>query len=133
MHMRAAVLPLLVLLALGAFGSRQAPVSFEEAVKAAEANAATAEGKAYTAEVTRHFNEQHAISLRECTQTANEPVKTPFTMVLRVGKKGVVDQVLLRPESRTGLCMARGTVKDHLKRPPAPDYWVVVTLTPTAE
>jgi hypothetical protein len=131
MHMRAALLPLLALLALAMpFRERHAPMSFDEATKAAEANAATADGKVYAAYVTRHFAEQHLTSLRECTQTANEPEKTPFTMALRVGKKGMVEDVLVKPETRISICMARGTVNDHLKKPPSPSYWVLVPLTP---
>jgi hypothetical protein len=131
MHMRAVSLPLLLVAALALpFSAKRVPMSFDDAVKAAQANAAGQEGKTYAAAVARHFAEQHATSLAECTQTANEPEKTRFTMALRVGKKGLVEEVLVKPETRTALCMARTTVRDHLKKPPGPGWWVVVTLTP---
>jgi hypothetical protein len=131
MHMRAVSFPAAAALAfiLG-FGPKSAPMSFDDAVKAAAANAATAQGKIYAAEVSRHFAEQHLISLKECTSAANEPDKTPFTLALKVGKKGLVEQVLVKPETRVATCMARGVVKDHLKKPPSPGYWVAVSLTP---
>jgi hypothetical protein len=131
MHMRAVSLPLLLVAALALpFAGKRAPMSFDDAVKAAEANRAGKAGKAYAADIARHFAEQHATSLAECTQTANEPEKTPFTMALKVGKKGLVEEVLVKPETRTSLCMARTAVRDHLEKPPAPSWWVVVTLTP---
>jgi hypothetical protein len=131
MHMRATVVPFLAVLALGLKLGAKAPVSFDDAVKAADANAATSDGKVYAAEVARHFSEQHATSLKECSQASGDAEKVPFTLALRVGKKGLVEQVLVKPETRTGLCMARTTVKDHLKKPPTPGHWVKVTLTPT--
>jgi hypothetical protein len=131
MHMRSVSLPLVAVLAFVLpFGPKAAPMSFADAVKAANANAATAQGKIYAAEVTRHFSEQHLTSLKECTSAANEPEKTPFTLALKIGKKGLVEQVLVKPETRVAVCMARGVVKDHLKKPPTPGYWVAVTLTP---
>lgn len=131
MHMRAASLPLLAFLAfILPFGPKAASTSFDDAVKAAAANAATAQGKVYAAEVSQHVSEQHLTSLRECTSAANEPEKTPFTLAVKVGKKGLVEQVMVKPETRVALCMARGLVKDHLKKPPTPGYWVTITLTP---
>ena len=130
MHMRAAVLPLFAVLALGLKLGAKVPVTFDDAVKAADANAATPEGKSYAADVSRHFAEQHAISLAECSQATGDKDRTAFTMALRVGKKGLVEEVLVKPETRTAVCMARTAVKDHLKRPPAAAHWVKVTLTP---
>jgi len=135
MHMRAAVLPLFVLAALALpFGPRKAALTFEEVTKLAEANAATPEGKAYAEEVSRHFTEQHVNSLRECAQGAktDEAEKKPFQLALRISKRGKVDEVLARPQTRAALCMMRTAVKDHLSKPPRGGaYWVIVELTPT--
>jgi hypothetical protein len=129
MHMRA-VAPLLLLLFVFPFAAKSKTTPLEDAVKSAEANAATAEGKAYAAEVHKHFAEQHEISLKECTQTANEPQATPFQLVMRVGKRGIVDLVYARPETRVATCLKATVVNDHLKKPPKPAYWLIVDMTP---
>ena len=110
-----------------------APRTHEDALRMATENAASAEGKMYTADVERHFAEQHENSLRECSSTSGASGDlTPFQLVLRVGKKGKVEEVLLQPATRVGACMARTAVKDHLRKPPKPGYWVAITIQPLA-
>ena len=132
MHMRA-LSPLLALFFVLPFAAKPKPLSMDDALKAAEANAATTEGKAYADEVRRHFAEQHEISLKECTQTANEPEATPFRLALRVGKKGAVEQAFVRPQTRVATCFGTTAMNDHLKRPPKPGWWLVLELTPKKE
>lgn len=129
MHMRAAT-PLLFLLLALPFSPKRVPITFEEAVKAAEANEKTEAGKTYAADVRRHFSEQHETSLKECTHTAGAEERMPFQLAVRVGKRGVVEEVLVRPANAVALCMKRTTEKDRLKKPPTANTWVLVPLTP---
>jgi hypothetical protein len=135
MRMRASLLPLVVLAALmGPFGPRRPGMSFDEASKAASANSASPDGKTYADDVARHFSEQHENSLNECAQAPGAD-GAPFTLAVKVNKKGVVEEVLVRPQTSMALCMARTAVKDHLKRPPRADYWVLIPFkaVPAAE
>jgi hypothetical protein len=131
MHMRA-VAPLLLVSLFLPFGSRPKPTSAADAEKAALANGSTSEGKAYASEVQKHISEQHEISLQECRHLAPEEPRGKFQLFLRVGKKGVVEEVRVAPEGRVSSCFSATVVKDHLKKPPKPSYWIRVEIAPPA-
>lgn len=97
---------------------------FEES---AEANLRTPEGQRYKTA----FNDAIRAVLPACKQESSI-VPGTFKLLFRIGKDGMVDQVITVGDSQLGPCLLRkvgelsGTNRAVFPPPPTPDYWVRV-------
>jgi hypothetical protein len=66
--------------------------------------------------------------VKDCNATASGPA--PTLLILQVGKSGLMQQMLVVPETASDACLRPKLAKATFTAPPKPDYWVRVSLTP---
>jgi hypothetical protein len=110
-------------LAMGA----NAGTSLSDAQAAIEANLRTTEGKTFDERMGKEFGEKHLAPLRGCKSSAGNDM-TSFWILLKLEKDGSVEELLLHPATKLGLCARDAYLKDKFPPPPRPEYWVGVYL-----
>ena len=103
------------------------PTSLSDAQAAIEANLRTPEGKAFDDRMGTEFIAKHLGPLHQCKQSAGNDA-TNFWLLLKLDKDGAVQEVLLYPSTRLGVCAREAYLKDKFLPPPKPAYWVGVYL-----
>lgn len=103
------------------------PTSLSDARAAVEANLRTPEGKAYEETMGKEFPEKHLATLRQCKQSTGGDLQS-FWMLMKLAQDGAVDEVLLYPSTKLGLCMRNIVLKGKFSPPPHPAYWESVYL-----
>ena len=103
------------------------PTSLRDAQAAVEANLRTPEGKAYEDKMGKEFPEKHLATLRQCKQSTGDELRS-FWMLMRLGQDGAVNEVLLYPSTKLGLCMRDTILKGRFSPPPHSAYWESVYL-----
>lgn len=103
------------------------PTSLSDAKAAIEANLRTSEGKAFDDRLGTEFMQKHLASLRQCKASTGENPEN-FWMLMRLGKDGAVQEILLYPTTKLGSCARDAYLKETFLPPPKPDYWVGVYL-----
>lgn len=111
-------------------GSRS--VAAEDRVAAAEsaaqATAATPEGKKYEQDVSTAFGRDHGASIQACAKETKRPELSDFDVFVRVGAAGQVDEALVKPSTNLAVCL-QGKLKGwKLGAPPTADAWVRIEV-----
>jgi hypothetical protein len=95
-----------------------------EAYKAVNANVATPEGQRYDGQIAKEFSARYARTVQDCKTGADAPT----LLILRVGKTGSVQQMLVVPQTASDACVRPKLEKANFSPPPKPEYWVRVSL-----
>ena len=90
------------------------------AIAAVEANVKTPAGKKYDAGVTNDF-QKYAPSVRQCKQVGSP---SDFDIFLRLRDDGVIQAVLVYPETPFSNCTQNALLNARFSSPPHADYWV---------
>jgi hypothetical protein len=103
------------------------PTSLSEARAAIEANTKTAAGKAYEERIGKEFVEKYTGTIRQCKQAAGKDWESYWTL-MKLAADGKVQEVLLYPENKVGMCERQTLIKDRFSVPPRDSYWVGIYL-----
>lgn len=103
------------------------PTSLSDAQAAVEANLKTSEGKAYEDKMGNEFPDKYRGTMRQCKQSAGDDLRS-FWMLMKLGQDGAVNEVLLYPSTKLGLCMRETLLTGKFSPPPHPAYWESVYL-----
>jgi len=101
--------------------------SLSEAQSAIEANLKSPEGKKFDERLGKEFVATHTSPLRQCRASSGNE-NASFWILLKLDRIGGVEEVLLHPETKLGLCARDAYLKEKFPEPPHPDYWVGVYL-----
>jgi hypothetical protein len=102
--------------------------AFARADAEAEAFAATPEGKEYGEAVGRAFGRDHAATINRCAKSTKRPDLSDFDLLMRIDATGVVQDVLVKPETNLAVCVGRVLKGWKVEPPPRPDAWVKVEV-----
>jgi len=94
------------------------------AERAAQASAATSEGKKYEDEVATAFGRDQGKTVQACAREVKPPDLSEFSVLVRVSTEGEVEEVLVKPSTNIAACL-HGKLKGwKVGRPPQADSWV---------
>jgi predicted TIM-barrel fold metal-dependent hydrolase len=124
---RAVALAAATLVLAGALRADQ----FEEALAAARANLATADGRDYDRRVGARFEERQKEALAECAANARPEDLVPFTVAVQMSGAGHADQVLLRPPTPVAICLRWSIRETAYPHPPKGSWWVYARFDPS--
>jgi hypothetical protein len=106
----------------------EVPRMIENAMKAADANLQTQDGRKFDEQVTKTFASNYSATVTECLKSSGELSMVPFDMVLQVGGNGTVEQVFVSKMSRTSSCIVAKVGGGLFPPPPKSDYWVKISM-----
>lgn len=96
------------------------------AANAAEASAATAEGKKFEDDVGVAFGRDQGKSVQACAKETKRPDLSEFRLFIQVNEAGYAEQALVKPSTNLAACV-QGKVKGwRVGVPPKADAWVSV-------
>ncbi len=121
------VVGLACVLSAGAASSTASdPVGAAES--AAEASAATAQGKKFRDAVGMAFGREHGKTVQACAKELGRPDLSTFILLLQISGVGEVEQALVKPRTNLAVCV-QGRLKGWKAGvPPAPGVWVKVRI-----
>ena len=109
-----------------------APLSadrFDDALKTAQANIATPEGRAYADTLAALFDQKKLRdALVGCADSVSPEDAPPFTVLMQMSGDGQASQILLRPPAPVAVCLRWVLRETTFPRPPSAGYWVSVDL-----
>jgi len=103
------------------------PTSLSDARAAVEANLRTPEGKAYEDKMGKEFPDKYLGTMRQCKQSTGDDLRS-FWMLMKLAQDGAVNEVLLYPSTKLGMCMREALLKGRFSPPPHPAYWESVYM-----
>jgi len=112
----------------GDFGSATAEDPVAAAESAAEAAAATPEGKKYEDEVATAFSRDQGKSIQSCAREVKRPELSDFNVFVRVSAVGQVEEALVKPSTNLAACLQGKLKAWKLSAPPHADSWVSVNV-----
>lgn len=124
---RASSILVVIIFSLTIVRGEDKPTSLRDAQAAVEANLKTSEGKAYEEKMGKEFPDKYLGTMRQCKQSAGDDLRS-FWMLMKLGQDGTVNEVLLYPSTKLGLCMRDTLLKGSFSPPPRPAYWESVYL-----
>jgi hypothetical protein len=98
------------------------PTSLSDAQAAVEANLRTPEGKAYEGKMEKEFADKYLGTLRQCKQSTGGELQS-FWILMKLGQDGAVNEVLLYPSTKLGVCTREALLKGKFSSPPHAAYW----------
>jgi hypothetical protein len=102
----------------------QDPVAAAES--AAEAAAATPEGKRYEDVVATAFGRDQGKSIQGCAREVKRPDLSDFRVFVRIGAAGQVEEALVKPSTNIGACLQGKLKAWKVGAPPQAVQWVCV-------
>ena len=109
-----------------------APLSadrFDDALKTAQANLASPEGRAYADNVAALFDQKKLRdALVGCAESLAPEDAPPFTVLIQMSGDGQASQILLRPPAPVAVCLRWVLRETTFPKPPSSGYWVTVDL-----
>jgi hypothetical protein len=100
----------------------------EDIYTSIDQNLQTPEGEKYSNVFAREFALKNSRAVRECLEAgAKDP--GPFDVVVQVAGAGVAQQAMIFPDTGVTGCLRHRLATASFSAPPAPGYWVKVTLT----
>lgn len=127
MTMRIGCVLILLFSSLGIAKAEDKPTSLKEAQAAVEANVRTPEGKAYEEKMGKEFPEKYLDTMWQCKKTAGDDLKS-FWLMMKLAQDGSVNEVLLYPTTKMGMCVRETLLKGKFSPPPKPAYWESVYM-----
>jgi hypothetical protein len=107
--------------------------TIEEALKSADDNAKTPEGKKFDAEIGKTFAAQYSNVVSGCLKQSGDSFLIPFDLALRLGKDGSIEQIYSSYRSKMSACLKSEVQNGHFPAPPQAGYWVKISLQPSPE
>lgn len=107
--------------------------SIEAALKAADANLTTPEGRRFDGELGKTFAANYSTAVADCQKNSGDPFLVPFDLLLQLGKTGAIEQVYSTFQTHVSTCLIPQVQKGQFPAPPQPSYWVKIHLQPSAE
>jgi hypothetical protein len=107
--------------------SADQPSEMDDIYSSIGQNLQTPEGEKYSGVFAREFAYKNSRSVRECLRAAKDP--GPFDVVVQVGSDGAAQQAMVFPDAGVSGCLRSHLATASFSAPPAPGYWVKVTLT----
>ena len=102
---------------------------FDDALKTAQANLASPEGRAYADSLAARFDEKKLRdALTGCAESLPAEDNPPFTVLMEMTGDGRPSQILLRPPAPVAVCLRWILRETAFPKPPGPGYWVSVDL-----
>ena len=112
----------------GISGSVAAEDPVAAAERAAEATAATPEGKKYEDQVGTAFGRDQGKSIQACAREVKRPDLSDFRVFVRVSAAGQVEEALVKPSTNLAACL-QGKLKTwNVGAPLHADQWVSVQV-----
>lgn len=102
--------------------------NLEDAMKAAEDNLQTEDGRKFDGQVAGTFAANYGPAVKECLGTGGPSARIPFTLIVQVAKNGAVENIFAAPLTQAGSCLSAKVDKGTFPVPPKPDYWVKISL-----
>lgn len=124
---RISAILVVILYSLAVAHAQDKPTSLRDAQAAVEANLQTPEGKAYEEKMGKEFPDNYLGTMRQCKQSAGDDLRS-FWILMKLGQDGGVNEVLLYPSTKLGLCMRETLLKGKFSPPPHPAYWESVYI-----
>lgn len=123
---RCLVMGLATMLLSGKSGGAAAEDPVAAAESAAQATAATPEGKKYEEAVGKAFGRDHGKSIQACAREVKRADLSDFHVFVRVSAVGQVDEALVKPSTNLAECL-QGKLKNwKIAAPPQANSWVGV-------
>ena len=104
-------------------------VQISQARSAAEADAATAEGKKFGEALAQAFGREHSSTIQRCAKETKRPDLSDFDLFLRVDEAGVVDQAFEEPATALATCVREKMSGWKVSVPPHAGVWVKVDVS----
>jgi hypothetical protein len=123
---RCLVMVLATMLLSGMSGTTAAEDPVAAAESAAEAAAATPEGKKYEDQVGTAFGRDQGKSIQACAREVKRPDLSDFHVFVRVNAAGRVEQALVKPNTNLAACLQGKLRAWKVAAPPHADQWVSV-------
>ena len=123
------VIGLVAVLVSGSYRNIAAQDPVTVAESAAEATAATPEGKKYKDAVAAAFGRDHGKSIQACATEVKRPDLSDFRVFVRVSATGQVEEALVKPSTNLAACLQGKLGGWKLGAPPRADQWVSVEVT----
>ena len=114
------------MLLFGMSGSVAAEDPVAAAETAADATAATPEGKKYEDEVGTAFGRDQGKSIQGCAREVKRPDLSDFRVFVRVSAAGQVVEALVKPSTNLAACLQGKLRAWKVGAPPHADQWVSV-------
>lgn len=100
----------------------------EVALKAAEDNLQTPEGRKYDEQLAKAFAASYSATVTECLNRSGDAFLFPFDLVMQVAKNGAVKNSFVSVITPTSTCLIGQVDKGIFPTPPGADYWVKISL-----
>jgi hypothetical protein len=100
----------------------------KNALKAADENLQTPEGRAFHALVRDMFTAKYKSVVTDCQNSFGDELSTPFDLLIQLGKSGAVEQIYSSVTSGTSNCIGLKIQSGIFPAPPKPSYWVKIGL-----
>jgi hypothetical protein len=100
------------------------PVAAAES--AAEAAAATPEGKTYEGELATAFGRDQGQGIQSCAREVKRPDLSDFQVFVRVSAVGQVEEALVKPSTNLAACLQTKLRAWKVHAPPLANSWVRV-------
>jgi hypothetical protein len=108
----------------------EVPKMIEAALKAADDNLLTPDGREFDEQVVKTFTANYNATVTDCLKKSGDSFMIPFDMALQVAQNGAVEQIVVSVMSPTGSCIMAKVGSGIFPAPPRPDYWVKISMQP---
>lgn len=98
-----------------------------EAAVAARASSEVAKG--YDATIGQAFGTEHSATIGRCARESTRPDLSNFSLYLRLGAAGSVEEALVRPETNVSVCVRTRLAGWKAPRPPSGGFWVKIGVS----
>lgn len=112
----------------GTSGSLAAEDPVAAAERAAEAAAATPEGKKYEDQLGTAFGRDQGKSIQACAREVKRPDLSDFRVFVRVSAAGQVEEALVKPSTNLAACLQGKLKAWNVGTPLHADQWVSVQV-----
>jgi hypothetical protein len=104
------------------------PAEFRAALESAETNLSTEKGADFDKKMRASAGGWLRLEVERCTKEYGGTAFGPFTVLLRIGKSGKAEQVLVWPETHIADCLKPKFMSAIYPKPPKPSWWYKLDL-----
>ena len=108
--------------------SGETSTDFNTALEAADNNLETKEGEQYDVSFGLSAGPWLMKALVQCSKGLDREDLVPFTVLVRVGKSGKAEEVLVRPGTKVAQCLKPEFAAANHPKPPGPSWWVKMVI-----
>lgn len=103
--------------------------SFDAAKALAQESAKTDVGKKYDEAFGFNFGSRHADAMSNCTSGQPESELEAFDIVAKISAGGLVETILVKPETKVAICIRDLMIRTGYPQPPMPHYYVIIHMS----